>query len=138
MAKSRKKQHGSGKPKKLKPLTYNPVYTNKISKAELREALKEKLTLAELIELEKEIRKLAEDTGIESAKQATNEAYERQFAVMMRVMKDRFAFGHTRLRRLWDMCLEYIHEIDEGLITTKEMLDTLEHEDGIRIRWHVE
>ena len=51
MPKSRKKQHGSGKPKAPKPLTYNPVYTDKITKAELREALKEKLSLPELIEL---------------------------------------------------------------------------------------
>ncbi len=137
MPKSRKKQHGSGKPKASKPLTYNPVYTDKITKAELREALKEKLSLPELIELEKQMRRMAEDTGIESAKRATEEAYERQFAVMMRVLKDRFGFGHTRLHRLWDMCLEYIHDIDDGLLSTKDMLQCLENEDGIRIRWHV-
>ena len=59
MPKSRKKQHGSGKPKAPKPLTYNPVYTDKITKAELREALKEKLSLPELIELEKQMRQAA-------------------------------------------------------------------------------
>jgi len=137
MPKSRKKQHGSGKPKASKPLAYNPVYTDKITKAELWEALKEKLSLPELIELEKQMRRMAEDTGIESAKRATEEAYERQFAVMMRVLRDRFGFGKSRLRRLWEACLDYIHDIDDNRITTQEMLDTLEREDGIRITWMV-
>lgn len=137
MPKSRKKQHGSGKPKVPKPLAYNPVYTDKITKTELREVLKEKLSLPELIELEKQMRRMAEDTSMAAAKRATEEAYERQFAVMMRVMRDRFGFGRKRLRRLWDMCLEYIHDIDDGLLSTEEMLRCLENEDGIRIRWHV-
>ena len=138
MPKSRKKPHGSGKPKKPKPLVYDPVYTDKITKFELREALKKNLSLAELVELEKEISRLVNDTSMKASAKATEDAYERQFAVMMRVLKDRFGFGHTRLRRLWNMCLEYIHEIDEGLYSTEEMLRCLENEDGIRITWHVQ
>ena len=53
-------------------------------------------------------------------------------------MRDRFGFGRKRLRRLWDACLEYIHDIDEGLLSTEEMLKTLENEDRIKISWRVE
>ena len=130
MAKSRKKPHGSAK-------AYNPVYTDRMSKEEFREALKEKLSLQELVELERQIRILAENTSMEAAKRATEEAYKRQFAVMMRVLRDRFGFGKSRLRRLWEACLDYIHDIDDNRITTQEMLDTLEREDGIRITWMV-
>ncbi len=130
MAKSRKKPHGSAR-------AYNPVYTDRMSKEEFREALKEKLSLQELVELERQIRILAENSSMEAAKRATEEAYKRQFAVMMRVLRDRFGFGKSRLRRLWEACLDYIHDIDDNRITTKEMLDTLEREDGIRITWVV-
>lgn len=68
---------------------------------------------------------------------ATEEAYKRQFAVMMRVLHDRFAWGKKRLHRLWENCLEYIHDIDDGHMSTQEMLDCLEREDGIRITWKV-
>ena len=138
MPTSRKAKHGSGKQRKPKPLSYHPIYTDKISQNELREALHNKLSLPELVELESQIRRIAEDASKEAAAHATEEAYERQFAVMMRVLKDRFGFGKKRLHRLWDACLEYIHEIDEGLLTTEEMLKCLEHEDGIKIRWTVQ
>lgn len=138
MPKSKKTRHGSGKPHRPKLPVYDPVYTDQLALPELRTALKEKLSLQELIELEKQIRNLVENTSREAAAKATEEAYERQFAVMMRVMRDRFGFGKKRLRRLWNMCLEYIHDIDDNLLTTKEMLDTLEREDGIRLSWKVQ
>ena len=46
--------------------------------------------------------------------------------------------SRKRLRRLWDACLEYIHDIDEGLLNTEEMLACLKNEDGIVIRWRVD
>lgn len=122
MPKSKHPTHGSGK----KP-------PKRISKLELRKALEDKFSLDELRELQREIDNLIDQ---ERAK-ATEEAYKRQFAVMMRVMRDRFGFGKKRLHRLWDNCLEYIHDIDAGHMSTQEMLDCLEHEDGIRITWSV-
>lgn len=122
MPTSKRKKHGSGK----KP-------AQRVSKAELSDALRAKFTLQELEELQREINLLVE----RERAAATEAAYRRQFAVMMRVLRDRFAFGRDRLHRLWDACLEYIHDIDAGHMTTQEMLDTLEHEDGIRITWNV-
>ena len=110
----------------------------RVTDDELREALLDKLSIAELNALEKQIRQGMEKAVMEAAAHATEEAYRRQFAVMMRVLRDRFGFGKKRLRRLWEACLEYIHEIDEGLLNTEEMLQCLEHEDGIRISWRVQ
>ena len=75
---------------------------------------------------------------MQTAKEAVEEAYKRQFAVMMRALKDRFGFGRKRLHRLWDACLEYILDIDEGLLSTEEMLKCLKNQDGIVIRWRVD
>lgn len=128
MAKSKKRKHGSGKP---------CAYTNRVGKYELSEALTNKLSSAELVELKRELSVTIDTAVKEAEKKATEEAYRRQFAVMIRVLRDRFGFGKKRLRRLWDSCLDYIHDIDEGLITTQEMIDTLEHEDKIVITWCV-
>lgn len=122
MPTSRHKKHGSGK----RP-------PQRISKHELSEALRDKLSLEEQHKLQREIDILVE----RERAAATEEAYKRQFAVMMRVLHDRFAWGKKRLHRLWDNCLEYIHDIDEGHLSTQEMLDCLEREDGIRITWKV-
>ena len=83
------------------------------------------------------IRQTVENACLQIAKESTEEAYKRQFAVTFRVLKDRFGFGRERLRRMWDLCLEYINDIDEGRLSTKEMLDTLQREDGIGIDWHI-
>lgn len=111
---------------------------DRLDNDELRAALIDKLTIPELNALNKQIQDLVQKTGLQIAKEATEEAYKRQFAVMMRVMRDRFGFGKKRLRRLWDACLEYIHDIDEGLLNTEEMLTCLKNEDGIAISWRVE
>ena len=66
---------------------------------------------------------------------AVEEAYKRHWAITMRVLRDRFAWGKDRLRKLWDQSLDYLHDLDDGLMTTQEMLDLLEREDGIRITW---
>ena len=97
------------KTKKRKPPALRPGGVDRLDNEALRETLLDKLTVDEL-----------------------------KFAVMMRVMRDRFGFGKKRLRRLWDACLEYIHDIDEGLLNTEEMLKCLEHEDHIKISWRVE
>ena len=126
------------KTKKRKPPVLRTERIDRLDNEQLRAALKEKLTVAELAALEKQIRQAVEKATLQMAKEATEEAYTRQFAVMMRVLRDRFGFGRKRLRRLWDTCLEYIHDIDEGLLNTEEMLACLKNEDGIVIRWRVD
>lgn len=122
------------KPKRRRSAPHERPY---VSDLELRDALEEKLTERELNALNRQIQTLVQKTGLQIAKEATEEAYKRQFAVMMRVMRDRFGFGRKRLRRLWDACLEYIHDIDDGLLNTEEMLACLKNEDGIVISWEV-
>lgn len=116
---------------------YDPRETNAALSAELRDALHEKLTLQQLCELEKQLRRSLETSCRKAAVLATEEAYKRSFAVVFRVLRDRHGYGHKRLRQLFDDCLEYIHDIDAGRMTTREMLDCLENEDGIKITWNV-
>ena len=107
-----------------------------VSGMELREALAEKLTERELNALEKQITtavQIAVERGVGGA---VEEAYRRHWAITMRVLRDRFGWGTDRLRRLWDQSLDYLHDMDEGLITAEEMLRVLEREDGIRIAWN--
>ena len=127
-----------GKVKKRRPPTLRTDGLDRLGNDQLRAVLMEKLTVMELNALNRQIQTAVEKACWTVAKDATEEAYKRQFAVMMRVMRDRFGFGRKRLRRLWDACLEYIHNIDEGLLNTEEMLACLKNEDGIVIRWRVD
>lgn len=111
---------------------------DRLSNEELRAALIDKLSVAELTALSKQIQDAVEKACMQAAKASVEEAYKRQFAVTFRVLRDRFGFGKERLHRMWDLCLEYIHDIDDGLLSTQEMLDTLQREDGIKIDWRVE
>lgn len=117
-------------PHRQKTLRYDPVYTDGLT-PDLRHTLKTKLTLPELIELEKQLRRCVEET----AKRATLDTHKTTWAVTLRVLHDRFAFGAGRKKKLYDACLEYLRDIQEGRLTLKEMLDTLEHEDGIKLTW---
>ena len=126
------------KQKKRKAQVLRTDGVDRLDNEQLRAALIDKLTVAELNALTKQIEQAVEKACWQVAKESTEEAYKRQFAVMMRVMRDHFGFGKRRLRRLWDACLEYIHDIDEGLLNTEEMLACLKNEDGIVISWRVE
>ena len=95
----------------------------------------EKLTERELNALEKQITTAVEIAAERAVEQAVEEAYKRHWTLTMRVLRDRFGWGKDRIRRLWDGVLDYLHDMDEGLITQKEMMDLLEREDGIRITW---
>lgn len=123
--------------KKQRPVKLHPAALDRIDNAALREALLDKLTVAEINELTRQTENAIQRATWEAAAAATEEAYKRQFAVMMRVAHDRLGFRRKRLRRLWDWCLEYVHDIDAGLLTTAEMLKCLENEDGIKITWSV-
>lgn len=122
MAQSKKRKHGSGK----KP-------TPHMDKLALRESLREKLTDDELQELEREIRASIKH-GLEEVQERTmQESYVRHWAVTMRVLRDRFGWGKERILRLWNLCIEYLEDIQDGRITAQEMLNVLEREDGITI-----
>ena len=106
-----------------------------VSNLELREALAEKLTERELNALEKQITTAVQIAVVRAVDHAVEEAYKRHWALTMRVLRDRFAWGKDRIRKLWDGVLDYLKDMDEGLITPEEMMDILEREDGIRITW---
>ncbi len=109
-----------------------------VSNLELRHALEEKLSERELNALEKQITTAVQIAVERSVGGAVEEAYRRHWAITMRVLRDRFGWGRGRIRQLWDACLDYLKDMDSGLITTKEMLAVLEHEDGIRLTWSVD
>lgn len=133
MPKSRKTKHGSGKIKKPKPLVYDPVYTDGLTD-DLRHALKTKMTLKELVDLEAQLRKAVEQT----ARRATFDTHKTTWAVVLRVLHDRFGFESEQKKMLYDLSLEYLKDIQDGRLTVKEMLDTLENEDGVRLTWDEE
>lgn len=109
-----------------------------VSNLELRQALEERLNMRELTALEKQIRTAVEIATERAVKAAVEETYKRHWAITMRVLRDRFGWGRGRIRQLWDACLDYLKDMDSGLITTKEMLAVLEHDDGIRLTWSVD
>ncbi len=109
-----------------------------VSDLELHDALAERLDQRELQALERQIRRAVEIATERAVKAAVEETYKRHWAVTMRVLRDRFGWGKIRIRRLWNACLDYLHDMDGGLITTQEMLSVLEHEDGIRLTWSVD
>ena len=130
MPKSKKAKHGSGKPHKPKTLTYDPVYTDGLTD-DLRHALKTKMTLKELIDLEAQLRKAVEIT----ARRATFDTHKTTWAVVLRVLHDRFGFEAEDKKRLYEASMEYLEDIREKRITLQEMLDTLYNEDNIDLSW---
>lgn len=125
----------AGRPR---PPRLRPDALDRITNDQLREALLDKLTVAEINELTRQTENAINKACWEAAARATEEAYKRQFACTMRVLRDRFGFGRKRLHRLWDAALDYINDIDEGRLTTAEMLATLKNQDGLEIRWRVD
>lgn len=107
-----------------------------VSNLELRHALEEKLSERELCALEKQITTAVQIATERAVERVVEEAYRRHWAITMRVLRDRFGWGKDRLRRLWDQSLDYLRDMDDGLITAEEMLRVLEREDGIRITWN--
>ena len=106
-----------------------------VSNLELREALEEKLSERELNALEKQIATAVSIATDRAAQAIVEEAHKRHWAVTMRVLIDQFGWGKVRLRRLFEAALEYYRDMEDGRITLREMLDTLEHEDLIGLDW---
>ena len=94
MPTSRKTKHGSGKPHRPKPLTYDPVYTDGLTD-DLRAALKSKLTLKELVDLEAQLRKAVEQTARRAARKGRGLAFACRRAGLLRDLCD----GDLPLRR---------------------------------------
>lgn len=123
---------------KGKPRRKAPHERPYVSDLELHDALEDKLSARELQALERQIRRAVEIATERAVKAAVEETYKRHWAITMRVLRDRFGWGRDRLRRLWDACLDYLKDMEGGLISPREMLETLEHEDGIRLTLTVE
>lgn len=130
MPKSRIKKHGSGKVYRPKPLVYDPVYTDGLTD-DLRHTLKTKLNLKELVELEAQLRGCIKET----AEKATIDTHKTTWAVVLRVLHDRFGFEVEEKKKLYDLCTEYLHDIAEGRLSLNDMMNTLLHEDGIAITY---
>lgn len=120
---------------KQKPRRKPPKERPYVSNMELREALSERLTERELNALEKQVRTAVEIACDKAVAMAITETCKRDWAVALRVLRDRFGFGKERIRRLWEAAVEYLKDLDDGLISTQEMLNVLEREDEIVIHF---
>lgn len=106
-----------------------------VSNLELREALEERLNIRELTALEKQIRTAVEIATAKAVEDAITATFVRHWAVLIRVLRDRFGWGQQRLLRLYEMCQDYLLDISEDRMTVEEMLQVIEHDDNIRIIW---
>ena len=106
-----------------------------VSALELHDALQDKLTVRELNALEKQIRKAVEIACNQTVAASVEETYKRHWAVTMRVLIDRFGWEQDDLTKLWDAVMDYLQDYAEGRLNTKDMLNTLEHEDNVTISW---
>ena len=90
-------------PHRPKSIHYDPVYTDGLT-PDLRSVLKAKMTLPELVELEKQLRQSVEKT----AKRATFDTHKTTWAVVLRVLHDRFGFEAEDKMKLYDGCMDYL------------------------------
>lgn len=109
---------------------YDPRETDARLSVDLRAALKEKLSLAELIELEKQLRRDAE----RSAKKISSEMFELSILIFFRVLHDRYGFGSKRKIDFWNTAKSYFEDVTEGRLTLDEMRSVAK-DDGIEINW---
>ena len=121
--------------KRKRPTPHERPY---VSHLELFDALHERLSERELNALEKQIRTAVEIACDRAVGMAITETCKRDWAVALRVLRDRFGFGKERIRRLWETALEYLTDLDNGLINTQEMLNVLEREDEIFFHFTVD
>lgn len=106
-----------------------------VSNLELREALEAKLDERELNALEKQITTAVRIATEKAVCDTITATFVRHWAVLIRVMRDRFGWGQQRLLRLYDMCKDYLVDISQDRITVEEMLAVIERDDDIRILW---
>lgn len=106
-----------------------------VTSLELAQALEEKLSVRELNALEKQITTAVEVACERAVQDAITATFVRHWAVLIRVLRDRFGFGQGRLIRLYEACRDYLVDIAEERITVEEMLAVIERDDDIRIIW---
>lgn len=124
--------------KKKKPRRKSPAPSMQELAAiqdDLREKLRDCLTQAELAELYRQIRNTVTIAVEKATEEAVKESCMRLMACTLRVLHDRYRFGKHRSKEMFDAVLEYIRDLNSGRITLKEMLDTLEFEDQMRLLW---
>ena len=121
--------------KRKRPTPHERPY---VSNLELFDSRHERLSERELNALEKQIRTAVEIACDRAVGMAITETCKRDWSVALRVLRDRFGFGKERIRRLWETALEYLTDLDNGLINTQEMLNVLEREDEISFRFTVD
>ena len=120
--------------KRKRPAPHERPY---VSEMELRDALAAKLTVRELNALEKQVQKAVEKGINQAVALSVEETYKRHWAVTMRVLIDRFGWEQEDLTKLWDAVMDYLQDYADGRLNTKDMMNTLEHEDDIRILWTI-
>ena len=127
MAKNKTRKYAPHRPKVLK---YDPHYTDGLT-PDLRHTLKTKLTLPELVELEKQLRNTVQAT----AQDATISCHKTTWAVVLRVLHDRFGFEQEDKLKLYEASMEYLKDIADGILSLQDMIDTLLNEDGIYLHY---
>ena len=127
MAKNKTRKYAPHRPKVLK---YDPHYTDGLT-PDLRHTLKTKLTLPELVELEKQLRNTVQAT----AQDATISCHKTTWAVVLRVLHDRFGFEQEDKLKLYEASMEYLKDIADGILSLQDMVDTLLNEDGIYLHY---
>lgn len=136
MPKSRQKTNPARKPKR--PPVYDPTLLMAALEPELFDSIEEKLSLDELIRLDGQLRKYYSGLLLTVTRDAATETNKKAFACAFRALRDRFGFGSRRLHRFFSTANSYIIDIDEGRLTTSEMLETLRNEDKIDIDWRID
>lgn len=124
--------------KRKKPRRKSPAPSRQEAIAlqeDLREKLRDSLTQAELAELYRQIRNAVTQAVDKATEAAVQESCMRLMACTLRVLHDRYRFGKRRSKEMFDAVLDYIRDLNDGRITLKEMLDTLEFEDQMRLLW---
>ena len=127
MPKNKVRKHPPHRPKVLK---YDPHYTDGLT-PDLRHTLKTKLTLPELVELEKQLRNTVQAT----AHDATISCHKTTWAIVLRVLHDRFGFEQEEKLKLYEASTEYLKDIADGILSLQDMVDTLLNEDGIYLHY---
>lgn len=112
---------------------YDPRATDARLSVDLLAALEEKLNLAELIELEKQLRK----SDHEIRRKTCNETFELTILIAFRVLNDRFGFGRERRARFWDTVKSYADDVIAGRVKLEE-LRRMSEDEGFKIEWEGE
>lgn len=106
-----------------------------VSKMELHDALVEKLSMKELASLERQVEGVVKEALDQAVEETVKETYKRHWAITMRVLIDRFGWGQEEIGKLWNACMDYLKDYTDGRLNTRDMLNTLEHQDDITISW---